>query len=204
MDDKHTFLKHVKHLKEVGLRYDDDLTRLQQKQRQDLSADFNTLKSTGHKPIYRGSSLKFRHADKTRTCERDGANRVQMFRFKFSVLQLLREHELYAHLAKCQCVQPELHFLGHIVGAQGLHANLQKVAIVQHWPMPKDKKSLQKFWGLANHFRKCIRLPQHLTTCLSCAVAKPIGCPPDVRKMHLLWYKLCRMKLRRAGGLVCQ
>jgi len=68
MNDKHTFLKHAKHLKEVNLRYDDDLTRLQQKQRQDMSAGFDTLKSKGHKPFYRGSSLKFRHADKTRTC----------------------------------------------------------------------------------------------------------------------------------------
>jgi len=33
-----------------------------------MSADFDTLKSKGHKPFYRGSSLKFRHADKTRTC----------------------------------------------------------------------------------------------------------------------------------------
>jgi hypothetical protein len=73
MNDKHTFLKHAKHLKEVSLRYDDDLTRLQQKQRQDMSADFDTLKSKGHKPFYRGSSLKFRHADKTRTCRRHGA-----------------------------------------------------------------------------------------------------------------------------------
>ncbi len=76
MDDKHTFLKHAKHLKEVNLRYDDDLTTLQQKQRQDMSADFDTLKSKGHNPFYRGSSLKFRHADKTRTCRRHGANRA--------------------------------------------------------------------------------------------------------------------------------
>ena len=32
--DKHFFLKHAKHLKDVGLRYDDDLTRLQQSERQ--------------------------------------------------------------------------------------------------------------------------------------------------------------------------
>ncbi len=76
MTDKHAFLKHAKHLTEVSLRYDDDLTRLQQKQRQDMSADFDTLKSKGHKPFYRGSSLKFRHADKTRTCRRHGAIRA--------------------------------------------------------------------------------------------------------------------------------
>jgi len=49
---------------------------LQQKQRQDMSADFDTLKSKGHKPFYRGSSLKFRYADKTRTCRRHGATRA--------------------------------------------------------------------------------------------------------------------------------
>ncbi len=76
LDDKHTFLKHAKHLKTVSLRYDDDLTRLQQQQRQDMAADFDTLKSKGHKPYYGGSSLKFRHADKTRTRKRHGATRA--------------------------------------------------------------------------------------------------------------------------------
>ena len=33
------FFKHARHLKEVGLGYNDDLTKLQQKPRQDLSAD---------------------------------------------------------------------------------------------------------------------------------------------------------------------
>ena len=73
LSDKHTFLKYAKHLKQVNLRYDDDLTRFQQKQRQDMAADFDTLKSKGHKPFYRGSSLKFRHVDKMRTCKRHGA-----------------------------------------------------------------------------------------------------------------------------------
>ncbi len=40
LSDKHAFLKHAKHLKEVNLRYDDDLTRFQQRQRQDMAADF--------------------------------------------------------------------------------------------------------------------------------------------------------------------
>ena len=70
------------------------------------------------------------------------------------VLQLLCEHELYADLAKCKFVQPELDFLGHIVGAQGLHVDPQKVAIVQDWAVPLDRISVQKFWGLANYFRK--------------------------------------------------
>ena len=69
---------------------------------------------------------------------------------------LLREHKLYANLAKCKFVQPELQFLGHIVGAQGLHVNPSKVSIVQDWPIPKTRTELQKLWGLANYFRRFI------------------------------------------------
>ena len=83
-------------------------------------------------------------------------NRHEHYKHLTIVLQLLRQHELYANLAKCKFVQPELHFLGHIVGAQGLRVDPQKVAIVQNWPVPKDRTSLQKFWGLANYFRKFI------------------------------------------------
>ena len=72
------------------------------------------------------------------------------------VLHLLREHELYANLSKCKFVQPELQFLGHIVGAEGLQVDPKKVSIVKDWPVPTNQKDLQRFWGLANYFRKFI------------------------------------------------
>ena len=49
--DKHLFLKHVRHLRQHGFRCDGDLTRLQQKQRHDLSEDFQkdrNLSLEGH------------------------------------------------------------------------------------------------------------------------------------------------------------
>ena len=83
-------------------------------------------------------------------------NQAEHYKHLEVVLQLLREHELYANMSKCKFAQPELHFLSHIVGAQGLRVDPQKVAIVQDWPVPKDRTALQKFWGLANYFRKFI------------------------------------------------
>ena len=68
MDEKHLFFSHAKLLKPTGVKWDDALTRQQQKERQSLSADFQALKSKGHTPFYRGSVLKHRHADKTRNC----------------------------------------------------------------------------------------------------------------------------------------
>ena len=76
LDSKHEFLKLAKGLRSHGIRCDDDLTRLQQQEREQLSTDFNTLKSKGHKPFFRGSSLKFRHADKMHTCKRNGAKKA--------------------------------------------------------------------------------------------------------------------------------
>ena len=73
---KHEFLKIAKDLRTKGIRCDDDLTRLQQQEREQLSTDFNTLKSKGHKPFFRGSSSKFRHADKMHTCKRNGAKKA--------------------------------------------------------------------------------------------------------------------------------
>ncbi len=80
-------------------------------------------------------------------------NKAQHYKHLRVVLQLLREHKLYAN---CKFVQPELQFLGHIVGAQGLCVDPKKVSILQDWPVPKTRTELQKFWGLANYFRKFI------------------------------------------------
>ena len=45
VDDKHTFLQHSKELRKKGLRLDDDLTRLQQKERKELSETFRCSKT---------------------------------------------------------------------------------------------------------------------------------------------------------------
>ena len=59
-------------------------------------------------------------------------------------------------MSKCKFVQPELQFLGHIVGAKGLQVDPRKVAVVKDWPIPKNRTELQRFLGLANYFRKFV------------------------------------------------
>lgn len=69
------------------------------------------------------------------------------------MLQLLRKHKLYAELSKYFFAQPEVHFLGHVVGAQGLRLDPKKVEIVKNWPVPKTASELRSFTGFANHHR---------------------------------------------------
>ena len=73
-----------------------------------------------------------------------------------AVLQLLREHELHAKMSKCTFAQPELEFLGHILGRDGLRVDPRKTAAVAAWPVPRDVSQLRSFLGMANYFRKFI------------------------------------------------
>jgi hypothetical protein len=46
------------------------------------------------------------------------------------VLKILRKHWLYAKLSKCHFAKDELHYLGHVVGKDGVKVNPAKIEIV--------------------------------------------------------------------------
>jgi len=69
------------------------------------------------------------------------------------VLQRLHEHQ-QALKAKCTFVdnQPELVFLGHIDGSEGIKLDLKKTAVVGDWAVPQHMSALCTFLGLTNYF----------------------------------------------------
>ena len=52
------------------------------------------------------------------------------------VLQLLRDHKLYAKFSKFEFWLTEVRFLGHVVSAPGVSVNLEKVKAVMRWERP--------------------------------------------------------------------
>ncbi len=56
---RHNFLKFSKDFRQAGFRLDDDLTRSQQAERKSLSLDFQSLKTKGYQPYFRGSLLQY-------------------------------------------------------------------------------------------------------------------------------------------------
>ena len=52
------------------------------------------------------------------------------------VLQLLRDHQLYAKFSKLEFWLTEVRFLGHVVSAPGVSVNLEKVKAVMRWERP--------------------------------------------------------------------
>ena len=73
------------------------------------------------------------------------------------VLKLLRKHNLYAEMFKCESNKPELQFLGHIVGRGGIKMDLKKTAAIADWLVPSDVHQLRSFIDLAIYFRRFVQ-----------------------------------------------
>jgi hypothetical protein len=54
------------------------------------------------------------------------------------VLQVLREHQLYAKLNKCSFYQKKIHYLGHIISEEGITMDPEKVRAIQEWQTPRN------------------------------------------------------------------
>ena len=73
------------------------------------------------------------------------------------VLELLREHKLYAKESKCEFFKRSVSFLGHVISERGLEMEKEKVKAIQEWPVPKCVKDVRAFCGLAGYYRRFVR-----------------------------------------------
>src|SRR3984893_2119853 len=59
------------------------------------------------------------------------------------VFNRLQDHKLYAKLEKCQFMQQEIKFLGHVISANGIKVNPEKVQAIVEWQTPKTVKDVR-------------------------------------------------------------
>ncbi len=52
------------------------------------------------------------------------------------VLRRLRKHELYVNGPKCHYFMSRVHWLGHVISAEGIEVDFAKIAVVRDWPAP--------------------------------------------------------------------
>ena len=72
------------------------------------------------------------------------------------VLQLLRDHRLYAKFCKCEFWLTEVRFLGHMVSASGVSVDPEKVEAMMSWERLKLVFEIRSFLGLAGYYRRFI------------------------------------------------
>jgi hypothetical protein len=73
-----------------------------------------------------------------------------------TVLQVLREHQLYAKLRKCSFYQNKIHYLGHIIFEEGIAVDPEKIEAIKGWKKPKNVTKFRSFMGLASYYRRFI------------------------------------------------
>lgn len=73
------------------------------------------------------------------------------------VLELLRQHQLFAKKSKCVFAVPQVEHLGHIISGSGVATDPQKVEAVKSWPQPKNITQLRSFLGLTGYYRRFVK-----------------------------------------------
>jgi hypothetical protein len=73
------------------------------------------------------------------------------------VLELLSKDQWVVKLKKCQFAKQQIHYLGHILSANGIQTDPTKVEAVLNWPPPGNVRELRGFLGLAGFYRKFVR-----------------------------------------------
>jgi hypothetical protein len=109
------------------------------------------------------------------------------------VLQVLREHQLYAKFSKCDFFQKQIHYLGHVLSEEGVAVDPDKIRSIMEWPTPKDVSDIRSFMGLAGYYRRFIK------------DFSKIGCPITVlqkKGTKFLWTQQCEERFQTLKHLL--
>ncbi|KAL2091743.1 hypothetical protein ACEWY4_011541 [Coilia grayii] len=68
----------------------------------------------------------------------------------------LRKAGLTVNMKKSQFCRKSLKFLGHLVSAEGIQADPEKITAVQQYPVPTTLKALQRFLGMAGWYHRFV------------------------------------------------
>ena len=80
---------------------------------------------------------------------------VQIIRLE-KVFARLQQENLKIKLSKCKFGLAAVKFLGHIVTADGIGVDPNKISTIQNWPLPQCITQMRSFLGLSSYYRRFI------------------------------------------------
>ncbi|XP_066313550.1 uncharacterized mitochondrial protein AtMg00860-like [Miscanthus floridulus] len=88
------------------------------------------------------------------------------------IFTALRAHGLYLRRSKCSFGSLSVAYLGHVISADGIAMDSDKVAAVASWPMPHSPRGVHGFLGLTGYYRKFIHDFGSIVVPLTCLLRK--------------------------------
>ena len=73
------------------------------------------------------------------------------------VLELMRKHKLYLKPEKCEFEKTTIEYLSIVISENRISMDPVKIASVQEWPAPTNKKEVQSFLGFTNFYHQFIK-----------------------------------------------
>lgn len=73
------------------------------------------------------------------------------------VLSILESKSLFAKESKCEFGMRELLYLGHIISAEGVKVDPEKIRAIIDWPPPENITHLKGFLGLFSFYRRFMK-----------------------------------------------
>jgi hypothetical protein len=80
------------------------------------------------------------------------------------VLQVLREHQLYAKLSKCSFYQKQIYYLGHIISKDGIVVDPKKIEANREWSVLKNVIEVRSFMVMKATTEDLLKDSQRLHT----------------------------------------
>jgi hypothetical protein len=72
------------------------------------------------------------------------------------VLQVFRQHKLYAKISKCIFYQKKIHYLGHIISADEITIDPEKIDDIIGWTTPRNVIEVRYFMSHVGYYRRFI------------------------------------------------
>ena len=96
--------------------------------------------------------------------------------------------------SKCDFFKSEIHYLGHLISADGISLLPDKLTIIKNMPAPKDVKEIKQFLGLTGHYRKFIPRFADISRPLTSLMKK---------EMKFVWTTECQKLFELLKSFLC-
>ena len=81
-----------------------------------------------------------------------------------TVLQTLRQKQLYARFSKCEFWLDKVVFLGHVISAEGIYIDPQTIEATVKWERPTNVIEVRSFLGLASYYCRFVEVFSKITS----------------------------------------